>query len=67
MGADMSPFPPIRLIRGTFDLMLREVGNRGTALRLTCRDLGLSAEVVRDAVIAREAGAAVRDGQPGRA
>jgi hypothetical protein len=43
-------FPTAEMIRGTFDLMLRQLGHRGTALRLTCRDLGLPDDAVRAAL-----------------
>jgi hypothetical protein len=46
-------FPTNDMIRSTFELMLREWGHRGTAMRFTCRDLGLPTEAVLEAVGAR--------------
>jgi hypothetical protein len=44
------PFPTTNMIRVTFELMLREAGHRGTAMRLTCRDLGVPPDTVLDAI-----------------
>ena len=47
-------FPTTELIRGTFDLMLRQMGHRGTAMRLTCSELGLPDHAVLEAITSRD-------------
>ena len=54
MPFQISPLPSAEAIRCTYEMMLRQWGHRRTAVRFTCRDLGLPTDAVLNAVAFRE-------------